>query len=71
MGVTFEKAMDDDDEATMLFYDESGKRVAAGSDKAVVQHLSNDPARPDAKAQSTTRKGPDETKAKTAPDESK
>ncbi len=73
MGISFEKAVPDDDEAVMEFYDAEGKKVAAGHPAAVVQYLSNDPHRPKSKS------APDEdkairsasNKAKSAPDESK
>lgn len=74
-GIGFTRAEPDDDEAVMQFYDSEGNRVSAGSPKADVQHLSNDPNRPDAKATAPGAdkavKAPAETKAKTGPDESK
>ena len=39
-----------DTEPVMQFYDVDGNRVDEGSPRAVVQYLSDDPARPDAKA---------------------
>jgi hypothetical protein len=40
------------DEPTLLYYDADGNRVAEGSETAVRQYLSDDPARPDAPGRS-------------------
>ena len=69
VSVTRLEANVDDSEAVMQFYDAEGKKVKEGSTAAVVQDLSNDPNRPDAKK---AEKAADETvKAISAPPENK
>jgi hypothetical protein len=61
-----------DEEAVMQFYDGEGKKVKKGHAAAVVQYLSNDPNRPDAKQAEKATPAADETvKAVSAPPEDK
>jgi hypothetical protein len=55
------------DEPTLIYYNADGKRVKEGDASAVRQYLSDDAARPDAKA----IEAPTETKAIHAPPEDK
>ena len=69
VSVTRLEANVDDSEAVMQFYDAEGKKVKKGAATAVVQYLSNDPNRPDAKKAATAA---DKTvKAVSAPPEDK
>jgi hypothetical protein len=78
MGISFTRLEDyyvEDEEAVMQFYTADGKRTKEGATDAVVQYLSNDPNRPDAKkkapAEDKAAKSATEDKAVKAPAEDK